>query len=266
MSTIATRTAPLVAPVPADTTGVHARPGLGRLVGVELRKIVDTRAGFWMQVATVVLTAIVVAVRLLTGDAAQHTFAEVLSVGLKPAAVLLPVAGILLVTSEWSQRTAMITFALVPQRSRVVAAKLAAALLLALAVLAVSIASVAAGVLAAAPGADGTWSGAGTLIAQSVVYIGGGMLTGVAFGMVVLASAPALVALFALPIAVSGIVSLSFFGDVAPWVDTRLSLAPLLEEVLSGRQWAQVGTSLALWMVLPLLIGAWRIARRAIVV
>ena len=33
----------------------HA-PALGRLVGVELRKMLDTRAGFWMQVATVVLT------------------------------------------------------------------------------------------------------------------------------------------------------------------------------------------------------------------
>ncbi|HEY6593030.1 MAG TPA: ABC transporter permease, partial [Asanoa sp.] len=124
-------TVTLVAPVPVDTAGIHARPGLGRLVAVELRKIVDTRAGFWMQLATVALTAVVVIVRLVAGDASDHTFASVLTVGLKPAAVLLPVAGILLVTSEWSQRTGMITFALVPVRSRIVLAKLMASLVLA---------------------------------------------------------------------------------------------------------------------------------------
>jgi ABC-2 type transport system permease protein len=254
----------LTAPIPVDTAGVHTRPGLGRLVAVELRKIVDTRAGFWMQIATVALAALVVSVRLVAGDAAHHTFASVLTVGLKPAAVLLPVAGILLVTSEWSQRTGMITFSLVPVRSRVIGAKLIAGLVLAVAMLAVSVATVAAGVLVASPGVDGTWSNAGTLIAQSAVYLGGGMITGVAFGMVLLASAPAIVALFALPIAWTAVASLSVFADAAPWLDTRLALGPMPEEVLSATQWAHAGTALALWMLLPLLIGTWRITRREV--
>jgi ABC-2 type transport system permease protein len=252
----------LAAPLPANTA-VRKRPGLGRLVAVELRKIVDTRAGFWMQVATVAITALVVIVRLATGDAADHTFAALLDVGVKPAAVLLPIAGILLVTSEWSQRTGMITFALVPRRSRVLAAKLAASLVLAVAMLAVSVGIVAAGVLVASPG-DGAWAEAATLIAQSAVYLGGGMLTGVAFGMVVLASAPAIVTLFALPIAWTAVASLSFFADAAPWLDTRLALGPLPQEVLSTTQWAHAGTALALWMLLPLLIGIWGITRREV--
>jgi ABC-2 type transport system permease protein len=257
-------TVTLVAPVPVDTAGIHARPGLGRLVAVELRKIVDTRAGFWMQVATVALTAVVVIVRLVAGDAADHTFASVLTVGLKPAAVLLPVAGILLVTSEWSQRTGMITFALVPVRSRIVLAKLMASLVLAAAVLAASVGIVAAGVLVASPGVDGTWADAGTLVAQSSVYLGAGMVTGVAFGMVVLASAPAIVALFALPSTWLAVTSLAFFADVAPWLDTGRALGPLSQEVLSTTQWGQVGTALALWMAVPLAIGTWRITWRAI--
>jgi len=257
-------TTTLSAPIRADTTGVHARPGLGRLVAVELRKIVDTRAGFWMQVATVAITALVVIVRLVVGDAADHTFAAVLDVGLQPAAVLLPIAGILLVTSEWSQRTGMITFALVPVRSRVLGAKLIASLVLAVAMLAISVGIVAAGVLVGSPGVDGTWSDGATLIAQSAVYLGGGMLTGVAFGMVLLASAPATVALFALPIMWTAVASLSFFAGAAPWLDTRLALAPLHEEVLSATQWAHAGTALALWMLLPLLIGIWRITRREV--
>jgi ABC-2 type transport system permease protein len=259
MSTVA-----LTAPIPVDTTGVHTRPGLGRLVAVELRKMVNTRAGFWLQFATVAITVVVVLVRSFVGEAADHTFAAMLDVGVKPAAVLLPIAGILLVTSEWSQRTGMITFALVPVRSRVLGAKLIASLILALAMLAMAVAVTAAGVLVASPGVDGTWSDVAPLIGQTAVYLGGGMLTGVAFGMVVLASAPAIVALFALPIAWTAIASLSFFADAAPWLDTRLALAPMHEEVMSATQWAHAGTALALWMLLPLLIGIWRITRREV--
>ena len=61
-------TTTLSAPIRVNTAGVHARPGLGRLVAVELRKMVDTRAGFWLQVAMVALTVVVVVVRLLVGD------------------------------------------------------------------------------------------------------------------------------------------------------------------------------------------------------
>jgi ABC-type transport system involved in multi-copper enzyme maturation permease subunit len=257
-------TTTLTAPIPVNTAGVHARPGLGRLVAVELRKMVDTRAGFWLQVATIALTVVVVIARAVAGDAADHTFASVLDAGLKPAAVLLPVAGILLVTSEWSQRTGMITFALVPVRSRVLGAKLLASLVLALAMLFVSVGIVAAGVLVASPGVDGTWSDVAPLIGQSAAYLTSGMVTGVAFGAILLASAPAIVALFALPIAWTAIASLSFLTDAAPWLDTRLAAGPMPREVMSTTQWAHAATALALWMLLPLLIGIWRITRREV--
>jgi ABC-2 type transport system permease protein len=254
----------LTAPIRVNTAGAHARPGLGRLVAVELRKMVNTRAGFWLQVANVAITVVAVIVRSVVGDAADHTFASILNVGVKPAAFLLPVAGILLVTSEWSQRTGMITFALVPVRSRVLGAKLIASLVLAVGMLVMAVGVVAAGVLVASPGVDGTWSDLAPLIAQSAVYLTAGMLTGVAFGAVLLASAPAIVALFALPIAWTAVASLSFFADAAPWLDTRLALGPLPQEVLSTTQWAHAGTALALWMLLPLLIGIWRITRREV--
>ncbi len=254
----------LTAPIPVNTAGVHTRPGIGRLVAVELRKMLDTRAGFWLQIAMVAVTVVVVAVRSVLGEATDHTFASVLSVGLQPAAVLLPIVGILLVTSEWSQRTGMITFALVPVRSRVLGAKLIASLVLALAMLVMSVAVAAAGVLVASPDVDGTWSHAATLIGQSAVFLTTGMIVGVAFGAILLASAPAIVALFALPIAWTAVASLSFFAEAAPWLDTRLALAPLHQEVLSATQWAHAGTALAVWMLLPLLIGIWRIARREV--
>ena len=234
------------------------------LVAVELRKTVNTHAGLWLQISVVALTAAVVIARRVFGEGSDHTFAGVLDVGLQPAAVLLPITGILLVTSEWSQRTGMITFALVPVRSRVLGAKLIASLVVAVAALVMSIAVVAAGVLVASPSIDGTWSHAAPLIGQSAVFLTTGMVVGVAFGMVLLASAPAIVALFALPIAWTAVASLSFFASAAPWLDTRLALAPLHQEVLSATQWAHAGTALALWMLLPLLIGTWRITRQEV--
>jgi ABC-2 type transport system permease protein len=236
------------------------RPGVARLAAVELRNMVNTRAGFWLQAAIVAITVIAVTLRLVVGDASQHTFVSLLYWGRLPAAFLLPVAGILLVTSEWSQRTGMITFALVPVRSRVIGAKLLASILAAIAVLSIVLAIVAAE--AAVAGVAGTWANVLPLVGQSAIYLVTGMVIGVAFGMVALSSTPAIVALSTLPTAWAALASLPIFTGVAPWLDTNRSLNPLTQEVLSGTQWAHVGTSLAAWMLLPLLIGAWRISRR----
>ena len=257
-------TTTLAAPIRVNHSGVHARPGLARLVAVELRKTVNTPAGLWLQITIVALTAAVVIARRVFGEGGDHTFAGVLDVGLQPAAVLLPVVGILLVTSEWSQRTGMITFALVPMRSRVLGAKLVASLVLAVAVLAVGVGIVAAGVLVAAPGVDGTWADLVPLIGQSAVFLTTGMVVGVAFCAILLASAPAIVVLFTLPFAWMAVASLSFFEDVAPWLDTARALAPMPMEVMSTTQWAQAGTALAVWMLLPLMIGLWRVTRREV--
>ncbi|HWT22549.1 MAG TPA: hypothetical protein VN213_03490, partial [Solirubrobacteraceae bacterium] len=67
-----------------------------------------------------------------------------------------------------------------------------------------------------------------------------------------------------LPITWTAVSSLSFFADAAPWLDTRLALGPMPQEVMSTTQWAHAGTALALWMLLPLLIGIWRITRREV--
>jgi ABC-2 type transport system permease protein len=257
-------TTTLAAPIRVNTAGVHARPGLGRLVAVELRKMVDTRAGFWLQVAMVVLTVVVVVVRLLVGEAPDHTFRLVLDVGMQPAAVLLPVLGILLVTSEWSQRTALITFGLVPGRSRVLGAKLLASLVLAVAMLGMSLAVVAVGVLALSGGDEATWADAAPLIGQSAVYLTAGTVVGVGFGAMLLASTPAIVLRFVLPTALLAVLSLPVFSDIGPWVDIASALGQMTVDVMSTTQWAQLGTALVIWMVVPVLIGAWRITRREI--
>ena len=71
------------------------------------------------------------------------------------------------------------------------------------------------------------------------------MVTGVAFGAILLASAPAIVVLFTLPTAWMALGSLSVFAGVAPWLDTGRALAPMPREVMDATQWAQAGTALA---------------------
>jgi hypothetical protein len=111
------------------------------------------------------------------------------------------IVGILLVSSEWSQRTAMITFVLVPHRSRVFAAKLIATVALSVVALVSCIAVAALGTAFAASGVDGAWSLPPGMLGQVAVSIATGMITGVAFGAALLASAPAIVLYFALPTA-----------------------------------------------------------------
>jgi hypothetical protein len=69
--------------------------------------------------------------------------------------------------------------------------------------------------------------------------------------------------MFVLPISWSAIGSIHALEGVARWLDTA-SLGPLTDQFYSGIQWARAGTTLALWVLVPLAIGAWRIGRSEI--
>jgi ABC-type transport system involved in multi-copper enzyme maturation permease subunit len=238
-----------------------ARPGLTRLTAVELRKMTDTRAGFWLQLAVVVLTVVAVAAACLFARPEDQTLRSMLSIAVAPASILLPIVGILLVTSEWSQRTGTMTFALVPRRGRVIAAKLLASVALALVALALSIVVALVGTALAAPGLEHTWALPVGMLGQHVVSLGTGMISGVALGAALLASAPAIVCQFALPLAWGIAGRLAGLDAVVHWLDPTSSLAPMTEHLMDGTEWARAGTTLALWLVTPLLIGLWRIQR-----
>jgi ABC-2 type transport system permease protein len=237
------------------------RPGLGHLTLVELRKMTDTRAGFWLLLSTAALTALVAVVSCLVFPDDESNLVNFLAVAVTPASVLMPVIGILLVTSEWSQRTAMITFTLVPERSRVLVAKLLAAL--ALSAIAFQLCTIVALVATAVAGADGdaTWSMSAGLLGQAAFTVAVSMLGGVAFGMVLLASAPAIVLYYLLPTAWGALGSIPALEGAARWLDQGRTMAPIVEETLSALQWARVATSLAVWLLLPLVLGFWRVAR-----
>jgi ABC-2 type transport system permease protein len=246
-------------------TRVHddRRPGMARLTRVELRKMFDTRSGFWLPIAVALVAIGTALIAVFAGADSGHTYHHVFAVTLIPTGILLPLIGVLLVTGEFSQRTALTTFTLVPSRARVIVAKLAASVVCAIVALGFCLV-VAAGATALHPwGGGGVWTLHAVMIPQAILYLATAMITGVAFGAALLVSAPAIVIYLLLPTIWSALAgSISALDGVANWLDASQTLDPMVRHSLSALEWAHAGTTLALWMALPLAIGWWRVMHR----
>jgi ABC-type transport system involved in multi-copper enzyme maturation permease subunit len=242
--------------------GRDTRPGLSRLTKVELRKMVNTRSGFWLLIAVGALTVIAVFATALLAHEEDRTFRHIFSNGLQPAGILLPVVGILLVTSEWSQRTALVSFALVPDRTRLLTAKVLAGVVLALAATVLALVLSVLGTAIASTDAQHVWSLPLGLLLQDFVYVVTAMVIGIGFGAALQSSAPAIVIYFVLPVAFAAIGSIHALTGIVDWVNTAEALEPLTTEVMTGHQWAQGLVALALWIGLPLSVGLWRLTQR----
>jgi ABC-type transport system involved in multi-copper enzyme maturation permease subunit len=250
---------------PGERISAERRPNAVRLTAVELRKMVNTRSGFWLPITVAAITLITVIITVLLHGGHDATLVHTFRNSVMPGAFLLPVMGVLLVCGEWTQRTTLTTFTLVPSRGRIVGAKLAASVVLSLGALIVCLAFsvLFAELLGNAPGGAGSLPLA--IVGQAFLYLATAMITGVAFGAAILVSAPAIVAYLLLPTiwaALAG--SISALDSVARWLDQSKTLDPMTSHALSGIQWAHVVTTLAVWMALPLAIGWWRIRRRDI--
>ncbi|SDE53885.1 hypothetical protein SAMN05660485_01000 [Blastococcus fimeti] len=245
-----------------------AAPSLLRLVRVELRKTYDTRAGFWLLLVVALAALAVVTLQMLFAEEPEKTFAMFVSTTQLPVNLLLPVVGILLVTSEWSQRTAMTTFALVPDRSRVLTAKVIVGVLLGLlGTVAALFASALGALLTPILTSDATdWGMSAGQLAQVALVQVLTILIGVAFGMLLLSSPLAIVLYFVLPTVVT-IVSntVGALAWVRDWLDQATTMAPMFEGALSGgEEWARLATTVALWLVAPMVAGWIRITRSEI--
>jgi hypothetical protein len=243
-------------------------PSVGplRLTLIELRKLADTRSGLWLLIVIGLAAAGTVAIQLGFAPGDEQTFRSFFLFGTLPAGVLLPVLGILSMTSEWSQRTALTTFTLVPARSRVIAAKVAAGVLIAVAATAATAGVAAAGnLLAIMLGGNGAWSIGGTLVAQTMLTLVLFILMGLGFGGLLMNSALAIVVYFALPM-VWSILGGTIKGlkDVAGWLDLNTASAPLTEGAVTAGQWARLGVAAAVWVLVPLVLGTVRALRREV--
>ena len=242
-------------------TAAMARPGLPRLAAVELRKSADTRAGFWLLLVIVLLAvAVVVLQSVFAEDEIDRTFEALLRSATEVVALILPVLGILLVTSEWSQRTGLTTFALVPQRERIIGAKTIGAAIL-------TLAAVAACLVIAATGNaihGGNWDlGLGELGRYTLFELIT-MLGGLAFGLAFMNSALAIVMYFAIPIGWSILgETIAALDKPADWLDLGRPMAILADPnlAMTGTNWAQLATASSVWVGLVLAIGLIRLRR-----
>jgi len=234
------------------------RPPLQRLTGVELRKSVDTRAGFWLLLLNALVVVAVVVLVLAVGNDEDQTFASMFGDTIGVASILLPIVGLLLVTSEWSQRTALTTFTLVPERGRVVLAKVLAGCGLALAATVICLVSAAIGNLIA----GGSWEIELSHIGEGALYELFGMLGALALGLLLMHSALAIVTYFVLPTVVGIVVEVvPGLDDPAKWFEPTRSTTPVSEGTVNGMEWAYFGVTAAIWIGIPLVLGLLRLAR-----
>ncbi len=252
----------------ATVEDLRAAPGvpLSRLVRVELRKMVDTRAGMWLFIAIGVVTVAAVTLFLFFAAPEDLTYINFASIALTPQGFLLPILGILLITSEWGQRTGLVTFTLEPNRSRVVVAKVLAALIVGMVAVVVLLAVAALGnaLGSAIQDGNGSWTFGGQGLTYVLILQVSSIIQGLAFGMVLMNSAAAIVSYFVLPL-VFGVVFgvVNALKDAAPWIDLGTAQTPLFEfdKALTGSEWAHLGVTSLIWIVAPLIAGVIRLMR-----
>lgn len=233
-----------------------------RLVGVELRKMFDTRSGFWLITGGGILAAMATVVTVLFAPDDQLAYGAFAAAIGMPLSVLLPMTAILAVTSEWSQRTGLATFTLVPNRGRVIGVKLAATLLVGAAsiALAFSIGALGNVIGSRIAGVPLTWDVSPGHAATIFLANGLGMLMGFTLGVLIRNSPGAIVAYFVyglvLPAAFGALASVqSWFRDLQGWVDFQFASTRFYEENVAGQDWAHLATSGLIWLGIPLAIG-----------
>ena len=222
----------------------------------------DTRAGFWLMASVGIVSVLATAAVILWApDSAidQETFSS--AIGL-PLSVILPIIGLLSVTSEYSQRTGLTTYTLVPWRGRVITAKMIVTLAIGVASMFLALAVGAVGNLvgSAITGLDPVWN-----------------ITVTEFGQIVLAnvlghahrlharSAAAQLGrrdrglLRLLPGAARRPRALAsfqeWFRDLQPWVDVNYATSRLFDSSMTTEYWQQLAVTTLVWLWIPLAIG-----------
>lgn len=241
-----------------------------RVLQVEYRKVVSTRPLRILLASVVVLVlGITAAFTYWHGDMFSPEVAEspewlpwfVVAFILRlPIQYVLPAIIVLIVTTEWSTRSAMTTFTLVPRRSWVIAAKSIVALTL----IAISYALICAGgIFATWFGREragvshaGMWGTTGDVLRDVTGWL---LLMLCALGIALLLDSSSLAIAVALvaPTIVQILRTLNqTLSDIFAWVD----LNGMIQAVLLGNNTEnvpQLVVAALLWVVAPLVAGMW---------
>jgi ABC-2 type transport system permease protein len=253
----------------ADTplTTDAARPAdplpFGRLLRVEWRKSVDTRAARWLLTAIALFTAGAAVVPLCLPTQLHQGWLGYLPLTAVVIAILLPLVSILTLTSEWGQRSVLVTFTQEPRRHRVVAAKVLSSLALALLGTAYATALCAAAMaLSDTLGRSVAWSVDGKYLVGFVLFVIVNSLMGMAFGALLL-NTPAAVVMFLVLPTLWTLLSYGWLEQIGRWLDTAKTYRYILEAEWDGHT-GPILVSLAVWIALPMALGIGRTLRREI--
>ncbi len=257
-----------IVPATATTESAPARPvarpiSTSRLVKVELRKMFNTRSGFWMLISIGVLSVVATGAVIIFAPESDVTYQNFASAIGLPMSVILPMIAILSVTSEWSQRSGLTTFTLVPSRGHVIGAKAIATLLVGLGSMAVTFAVGALGNVtgSALAGVDTVWDISLSMVPQMVLGDLVGMAIGFTLGVVLRNSAAAIVGYFVVSLVLPGILELlalvrEWFLDLQPWIDWNTTQVLLFDGATNtAKEWAMLGSATMIWIVIPLVVG-----------
>lgn len=253
--TIDTRTEPRLPVVP--------RQRFSTLTAVEIRKTVDTRSGLAVLGTVLAIALLGITWTLFHLGHTQPSWADYAGL---PGAVGMAVAmiGLLGMTAEWTQRTALTTFTLSPRRGRVLAAKFLASILLVLAALAVVFGMMIGGIAVAGSisglGTDFSGLGRGITGFLTIAVLQVTMAAG--FGALSAQTAVAVAAYFVAP-TVWAAVGPSLFGQHADWFDIFSAFGRLSSEHPAA-DLAHSLTAVAVWILLPTVVGVTRSLRREV--
>lgn len=240
-----------------------------RLVRVELRKSYDTRAGFWLLavIGLLVLAAETIVLAVVTVQDEPVSFGDFIGTAAFLTSFLLPVLGIMVLTTEWSQRTAMVTFALEPRRPLVVAAKALVGVLLTLVTVAVSIAiGLVCTLLYGAIEGHADWTFGWSDFFAFLITQNLAMLGGFALAALLLNTPAAIVVFFVYKWVLPGLFEIGaqlmgWFSDIRMWLDFQTAQTVIWDMSGTAEEWAQLVVSGLIWLGLPLGLGIWRVLR-----
>jgi ABC-type transport system involved in multi-copper enzyme maturation permease subunit len=260
-----TMNAPLLLDPPASLATHPIRPlRFSTILSVELRKATDTRSGRGLLALIGGLTVLVLGWKI-THAGIETTFHSYSLASANAVAFLAPVIGLLALTSEWTQRTALTTLTLAPRRGPVIAAKFLSAIILSLGLVAIGmVLSFAGTALGGAVHSNGHASYSGWLgdIRSFAIIVVLQVVMACAFGALAGQTAVALVAFFVAP-TVWAAVSSELLKGASPWFDIfqaydQLSSDQPLQHITHSL------TAVGIWVVLPAVVGIARTLRREV--
>ncbi|MDG4838197.1 MULTISPECIES: hypothetical protein [Micromonospora] len=239
--------------------------GLTDHVAVECRKIVTTRSGRGLLLVAVVLVAAgAVIAAAAPADSRVVLVRDSFAMAVAPLVLFVPIIALTAFTSEWSTRSALLTFTLSPRRARVFAGKLGLGVLLSLALPLIAFAFAVIATHVAHPArlvsyADAFGVDGGLL--QNMILTTVYTLMAVGVATVVRLTSVALTAFLVLTLVSDTVIGL-VLGDAGKWFSLITGFEQISSAAIAGpTEIGQAVSVLLVWILLPLTVGFRRFVR-----